>query len=128
MAYWIGWPYLRGPYLSFVDNSAAQWALTKGYSSQDEANKLTSLFWPATVCKGGEPWFERVPSKANCSDAVSRKETKAAKEAGWHELHLQLDIVWETLRQALKTDEMNRPPLAENLCYAAKAAYKQIVN
>ena len=27
---WIFWPFLQGPYWSFVDNAAAQWALTKG--------------------------------------------------------------------------------------------------
>ena len=124
LAYWICWPFLKGPYWSFIDNSAAQWALTKGYSSLGEANILTSLFWSATTQREGEPWFERVPSKANCSDAVSRADTKSADEAGWKRLNLDLAKIWHILRQALDTEEKNLPRLAEELCGAAKAANK----
>ena len=80
LAIWIYWPLLRGSYWSFVDNSAAQWALTKGYSKRVEGNVLTTLFWSAAVAKKCEPWFERVPSKANCSDAISRGDTTFAQE------------------------------------------------
>ena len=52
------WPELGPYYLSFVDNSASQWALTKGYSSDPDCNVIVGLFWSATGILGG---FSMVP-------------------------------------------------------------------
>ena len=64
----------RGPYLSFIDNTAAQFALTKGFSSDDASNTLSSIFWATAARNRCAPCFERVSSKANIADAVSRHD------------------------------------------------------
>lgn len=77
---WLFWPILVEPYWSFIDNSAAQWALTKGYSRNDEANIIVTLFDAAAVAKRAGPWFERVAPAANISDEVSRMDFRRAVE------------------------------------------------
>ena len=116
LALWIFWPCLRGPYWSFVDNAAAQWALAKGYCSSMEANVLTTLFWSAAVRHNCDPWFERVPSKANCSDAISRTDTAYAVANGWVHCDVDLDVVWKRLLEALDMDWSTLPDVAMKLC------------
>ena len=98
LPYWVFWPCLKGPYLSFIDNSSAQWALTKGYSNNEQANRLVTMFWCAVSERQGDPWFERVPTKANISDSVSRGDRKPAKTRGWIEVEVDLREVWNLRR------------------------------
>ena len=65
---------LRGPYLSFIHNTAAQFTLTKGFSSDDAINTSSSIFWATAARNRCAPYFERVSSKANIADAVSRHD------------------------------------------------------
>ena len=120
MALWVFWPYLEGPYWSFIDNAAAQWVLSKGYSSAPEANVLTTLFWAAVVSKGADPWFERVPSKANCSDSISRADESFVVQQNWKPCGAQLDEMWDVLRRASEEELRNLPKLAAELVVAAK--------
>ena len=53
---------LSDAYMSFVDNTAAQCALRKGYSSDETMNILASVFWATEAENGSTPWFERVSS------------------------------------------------------------------
>ena len=50
------------------------------------------------------PWFERVPSKANLSDAVSRLQLEEARAAGWLELSFDFSAVFETLATNIDSD------------------------
>ena len=56
--------FLRGPYFSFVDNTSAQFALTKGYSTDDAVNALSSIFWATAAETATSPWFERLSTNA----------------------------------------------------------------
>ena len=122
LALWAFWPVLQGPYWSFVDNAAAQWALTKGYSgTSKEANVLTTLFWSVATAKQADPWFERVPSKANCSDAVSRGDFAFAESNNWVKCTVRSAEIWKVLERAVETNLKELPVLAEKLCTVAKA-------
>ena len=111
LALWVFWPLLRGPYWSFVDNAASQWALTKGYSgTYKEANVLTTLFWSIATVKQADPWFERVPSKANGSDAVSKGDFEFARANNWTKCEVASMEVWKILEEALGA-ELRKLPL-----------------
>ena len=117
---WVWWPKLAGSYLSFVDNVAAQWALSKGYSKNSEANLLVSLFWAAVTEKGSDPWFERVPSKANISDAISRGDDSEAAKRGWVKWDVDLTKTWQVLMNAHAGGYQKVPSMASELCLSAK--------
>ena len=120
LPFWIYWSWLKGPYLSYIDNSSAQWALTKGYSNNEQANVLVTLFWSAVTERQGDPWFERVPTKANISDSVSRGDKGTAKQRGWAEVEVDLREVWNLLDEAVGAGYDKLPEIAKRLCLAAK--------
>ena len=91
--------------LHFVDNEAAKFALIKGYGSDLSINSLLTLFWSHQSMNGSDPWFERVSSKANISDAVSRDDMSEATQAGWKHLNIKLDNCWPILLRALSDQE-----------------------
>ena len=57
------------------------------------------------------PWIERVSSKANLSDGVSRDDWALATENGWHRIHIDCSAVFEIICRA-----------AEDTSYAHSAA------
>ena len=59
-------------FLSTVDNEASKHALIKGCSNVTSVNNLVSTFWCFCARNLKDPWFERVSSKANIADSVSR--------------------------------------------------------
>ena len=69
--------------MSFIDNTAAQHALTKGSSRDPPVNALVGAFWAWTARRGAVPHFERVPSGSNWSDGVSRNDFSLAQQLGW---------------------------------------------
>ena len=111
---------LQGLYLSFVDNAAAQWALLKGYSINEEGNLLVTLVWAAVTSTGGAPWFERVPSKANVSDSVSRGNTEEARKRGWLEVEVDLTETWKLLISSFEAGYEGASKVARRLCVSAK--------
>ena len=72
MGTWLLAPELGSDCWAFVDNVGAEFALRKGFSRDRDANAVVSLFWAAAALTGVRPWFERVPSKAQLADEVSR--------------------------------------------------------
>jgi hypothetical protein len=84
----------------FVDNEAAKFALVKGYSSDLSINALLTVFWAHQTQQGHDPWFERVSTKANISDAVSRADMTEATAKGWQHVDLDLGNVWPILLRA----------------------------
>ena len=56
LAFFVWMPWLSTEHFAFVDNSAAQYALTKGYSSDDHTNVLISLYWAAAASCKASPW------------------------------------------------------------------------
>ena len=59
-------------WLHFIDNAAAQAALTRGSSSVQSGDAIVSLTWKRIVAARCLPWFDRVESKANPVDGLSR--------------------------------------------------------
>ena len=85
-----------------ANNSASQWALTKGYSSDSECNTIVGLFWIMSGILGISPWFERVPSKAQLADAPSRGVLSFGKNLGWRRLDFHLEPLWEAISNAIQ--------------------------
>ena len=78
-------PHVRGHLLCFVDNSAAQHALTKGYSKDVSFTKVLGCFSRFLASKSVALSFHRVTSvtsSANVSDSVSREDWSLAAELG----------------------------------------------
>ena len=113
---WLFCPLLRvrWPFWSFVGNSAAQWALTKGYSRNKEANVLVSLLTAAVVDKQADAWFERVSSAANLSDDVSRNDFGRAQKEGCSDFKDIRRILADGLRAELR----ELLALARQMCLA----------
>ena len=80
-----------------MDNTASQWALTKGYSRDPEANVIVGLFWTSAALLGSHPWFERVGTNAQLADGVSRNDFADAKRLHWKQFDADLTEVWEVL-------------------------------
>ncbi|CAE7266077.1 unnamed protein product [Symbiodinium microadriaticum] len=57
--------------VAFIDNTAGQAALTKGYGKDAAVNGMISAFWTLAARRGWFVEFERVPSKANVADAAT---------------------------------------------------------
>ena len=91
-----------GAFVSFCDNSSAQGALVKGYTADPPCNVLIALYWSSMAVLGAAPWFERVSSKDNIADAVSRFDFTEAESQGWLRVHPPLDKVWEVLLRAVR--------------------------
>jgi len=96
--------YLDMAYLAFVDNEAAKHALLRGYGSDMHINCLLGMYWAFQAAEQKAPWLERVTSKANLSDAISRNDFSDNQANGW--LHLQLDLTATYTTLALAADNM----------------------
>ena len=59
-------------WIHFIDNSAAQAALTRGSSSVESGDAIVSATWKRIVTVRCLPWFDRVESDANPVDGLSR--------------------------------------------------------
>ena len=97
LASWLFYHELGQWYLSFVDNTASQWALTQGYSRDPEANAIFALFWTSAALLGSHPWFERVGTNAQLADGVSRNDFADAKRLQWKHFDADLTEVWEVV-------------------------------
>ena len=68
--------------VAFIDNTAEQAALTKGYGKDPAINGMISAFWTLAARRGWFVEFERVPSKANVADAVSKPRGSSRHRSG----------------------------------------------
>ena len=112
---WALGPALAGPYWSFVDNTAAQHALTRGYSGNAAANAVVSAFWVAAAGYTACPWFERVPSKANISDAVSRRDFAYAVDQKWRHLDFDFTRVYTLFADFVDSGSFDTEPLVQDI-------------
>ena len=78
---------LPAMWIAFIDNTAGQAALLKGYGKDPAVNGVLAAFWATAARHDWRPAFERVVSKANISDAVSRRDLTRARRDGWTRLH-----------------------------------------
>ena len=100
---------LRGPYTPYVDNTAAQGYLTRGFSRDEAGNLLCSTFWVEAGKQGAGPFFFRVTSEANVADARSRETFHQAEEAGWRPCHPNFEPLWGALAQAAANEFLLTP-------------------
>ena len=86
-------PWLGKFYLQCCDNEASRHALIKGVGKHQPLNCLIAAHWTWHNRRGLAHRLERVPTKANIADAISRfEEVEIAKQ--WMLLHLPLsDII-----------------------------------
>ena len=73
----------------------------KGYTKDDAANAMVSIFWHAATEVGTVPRLEHVPSAAQLADGVSRRDRTLPEKNGWDKLDLQIDDLYELLLQIL---------------------------
>ena len=94
---WLFEKELGDTYWAFIDNEGARYSLLKGYSRDQDANAIISLFWGhAAMCKTA-PWFERVPSAAQLADGVSRDDWELPFAQGWLRIEPNFDGIWDIL-------------------------------
>ena len=91
---------LGDAYTTFCDNEASKHALLKGYGKDISINNMLGMFWTGIARSGQQPWIERVSSKANLSDGVSRNDFTVSDEESWFRVELDLNNVYETLLRA----------------------------
>ena len=87
-------------FISFVDNEAGRFALEKGYGRDQSINGVLAAYWSLAARMNWYPHFERVPSKANVSDGISRADLSRAIAEGWTRIHSPLSEVCHALRMA----------------------------
>ena len=83
----------------WVDNTAAEHALNKGYSKDLRLSAIIGAFWVWTASRSLSVSFHRVPSLENISDGISRGDLQELRAVAgtFHEVSFQ--EVWPILRQ-----------------------------
>jgi hypothetical protein len=89
--------FLPPAFVAFIDNEAGRFALAKGYGRDQSVNGVLAAYWALAARQGWDPHFERVTSKANVSDAVSREDFSRALAEGWTRLSSPASRVYELL-------------------------------
>ena len=103
MGTWLLAPELGSDCWAFVDNVGAEFALRKGFSRDRDANAVISLFWGAAALTGVRPWFERVPSKAQLADEVSRGDDSLILTLGSRRLDFDYTGIWQVVVEMIGT-------------------------
>ena len=85
--------------MSFPHAGVGGFALTKGYGKRHRINNLITAFWQFTTMSSTTPWFERVSSKANWADSVSRQDWTLCTSQGLVRLHIRLNDFWPLIKQ-----------------------------
>ncbi|OLP83053.1 hypothetical protein AK812_SmicGene36237 [Symbiodinium microadriaticum] len=93
--------HLPGAVTAFIDNTAGQAALSKGYGKDPAMNGMLAAFWALAARRGTMLDFRRVPSKANVADAVSRDDFGRAWREGWTRVHIPASPIMHILAKAV---------------------------
>ena len=70
-------------WVAWIDNSAGEAVLRKGYGKDVAVNGVLAAFWALASKMQWSPEFNRVKSESNIADAVSRGDLSTAKAQGW---------------------------------------------
>ena len=89
--------FLPPAFVAVIDNEAGRFALANGYGRDSSVNGVLAAYWALAALQGWDPHFERVSSKANVSDAVSREDFSRADAEGWTRLPSPASRVYELL-------------------------------
>ncbi|CAE7799181.1 unnamed protein product [Symbiodinium sp. CCMP2592] len=99
----------------FVDNSASEHALKKGYSKDAALTNLLGWFWSWVASRGLNLFFVRVSSKANLSDAASRGDWAPSDSLGCRRCSPDFGKTWGTLQKLTETSVTPDAALFEDL-------------
>ena len=90
------WPGLLAGslWIHFIDNAAAQASFVRGSSSVISGDDIVGLTWETVAQQRIIPWFDRVESKSNPVDGLSR----GRREGPWREVR-QGELPRELLRR-----------------------------
>lgn len=121
IAIWAFATMIQEPFLSFCDNEASKHALIKGYGKDEGINALLTIYWQICCTNTCDPWIERVSSKDNPSDGVSRDDFTLADEKGWHHIEINVTAIWPILLRAID-DEIYAVTEAPDLITSILAA------
>ena len=97
--------YLPEVLWAWIDNTAGQAALSKGYGRDKRVNRLLSMLWSFLTAKGVEPFWRRVTSSANISDPISRDDTTIAVDQKWTRIDGDHKKIYATLASGLSSLE-----------------------
>ena len=104
------WSHLiRGSlWLHFIDNDVALACLVSGCSKSSSLSAVVDYTWAQIPVLGCWPWFERVPSKCNIVDGLSRKKFSTALVNDWVRDSAQLP------RQAKRRTHTHKPKMQKH--------------
>ena len=106
---------LREPYLSFIDNTEAQFALTKACSFDDTVNSIPSFFLATAAEWGVAPWFERVSSAANVSESTVAGTVGAPYSFGTQQISVNFEKAWPLFSQAVRDNDFANAEVANQI-------------
>ena len=112
---------LPAHWVAFIDNTAGQFALHKGYGKDTAVNGMLAAFWTLAARQAWRPAFERVVSKANTADAVSRADLTRAQTEGWTRVHTPATRVLQTMARAAKDMQYACTTAADDLACIARS-------
>ena len=94
------WHNASANWLAFIDNTAGEAALRKGYGKDAFVNSTLAAFWETAARRGWRPRFTRVESKAK-ADVVSRSDLSGPiRNTGY---------AWTTIRTPSSASSPRRP-------------------
>ena len=96
-------------WLAFIDNTAGEAALRKGYGKDAFVNGMLAAFWGTAARRGWRSQFARVESKANVADAVSRGGLSRAIAERWTRLDDHAETITEILSSERPLTPSTRP-------------------
>ena len=106
---------LTSLHIAFCDNEASKHALIKAYGADMAINSVIALYWALHASKSKSPWMERVSSKANLSDAISRDDFTEARARNW--VHLDnLSEVYTVILQCCEDVAFAHEHATAKLC------------
>ena len=91
---------LPAEWVAFIDNTAGEAALKKGYGKDRFVNVMLSTFWATAARRGWPHIFARLESK-NVADAVSRADLSRAVREGWQRLDIHPEQIVNVLARAV---------------------------
>ena len=87
--------------LHFVDSTAAEGSLVKGYSCSATLAATASAYWTTAGRCSIAAWIGRVPSRLNVADGPTRGDLSAVEAHGWQHIAPTLppSQPWQVLLQ-----------------------------
>ena len=120
--------FLLGPfYTTFCDNEAAKHAIIKGYGSDANINNLIGMYWSHMSDSSTDPWMERVSSKANLSDGVSRDDWDLVTESGWFRVDIDFSPTFPILVRVANDEHYAHTEAATDIGIAMRQTVQDLV-